>query len=463
MRALCLARDPLLTVDGEPLRSSAVRARLDEVRKSLNSPGKALVACFTGRDLAGTLAYLAALELGHAVLLKEYPDVSVRDALLDIYQPEFVIESGTDPVPAGYTANWSFAEARISVRATPVHQEIHPELAILMSTSGSLGRPKTIRLSYKNIWANARGIADTIHLGPEDVGITSLAAEFIFGMSVANSHFAAGARLVLSRLSITSRGFWRLAETSGVTNFGAVPPSYRMLREMKWQASAHPKLRLAYQSGGGQEPSVTEYFGRMMVANGGGFVNAYGATEAAGRMSYLDPALLFDHLGSVGLPMPEGKIWLNETSGDGLGEIVFSGPNVMMGYARSRADLGRGDDTGGILHTGDLGYFDRGMLYITGRKDRQMKLFGRRITPEDIEQHLAPVGPAAVVPLSDERAILFVEGEAAAYQSSLLDILRVLELPLVALRMQAVDSLPRTSTGKVDFSALRSLTERNAG
>ncbi len=463
MRALCLTRDPVLTVDGEPLPGSAVRARLDEVKKSLHAPVKALVACFTGRDLAGTLAYLAALELGHAVLLKEYPSVSVRDALLDVYQPEFLIESGTDPVPPGYTAKWSFAQTRISVLSTTTRQEIHPELAVLMSTSGSLGRPKTIRLSYKNIWSNAKSIADTVNLGPEDVGITSLAAEFVFGMSVANSHFAAGARLVLSRLSITSRGFWRLAGTNGVTNFGAVPPSYRMLREMKWQAGAYPKLRLAYQSGGGQEPGVTEYFGRVMVANGGGFLNAYGATEATGRMSYLDPALLFDHLGSVGRPMPEGKIWLSGTSGDGLGEIVFSGPNVMMGYARSRADLGRGDDTGGILHTGDLGYFDRGMLYIAGRKDRQMKLFGRRITPEDIEQSLASIGPAAVVPLSDERAILFVEGEAAAYQSALLDILRTLELPLVALRPQAVDSLPRTSTGKVDFFALRSLTERDAG
>lgn len=462
MHELCLARDPVMTAAGEPVPGSTVRARLDQVKKYLSSPGKALVACFTGRDLPGMLTYLAALELGHAVLLKEYPAESVRDGLLDMYQPEFLIESGADPVPAGYEERWSFVDTRISVRSTRTSPDIHPELAVLMSTSGSLGRPKTIRLSYKNIWVNAQSLADTVHFGPADVGITSLPAEFIYGLSIANSHFVAGARLVLSRLSITSRGFWQQFGTSGVTNFGTVPASYRMLHEMNWRAEAYPALRLAHQSGGGQEVSVTKHFGRMMEANGGGFLNAYGATETCGRMAYLEPALLFDHLGSVGQPMPGGQIRLDETPGDGLGEIVYSGPTVMMGYATSRADLGKGDDIGGTLYTGDLGYFDKGMLYIAGRKDRQMKLYGRRITPEDIELQLAAIGPAAVIPLSDERAIVFVEGESAVFKQSLLDILRTLELPLAALRLQSVDSLPRTSTGKINFGALKSLAEGNS-
>jgi acyl-coenzyme A synthetase/AMP-(fatty) acid ligase len=303
-----------------------------------------------------------------------------------------------------------------------------------------------VRLSYTNVASNAQAIIDALGLRPTDIGITSLSSDYSFGLSVVNTHLFAGAPLVVSRLSPTSREFWRLVNQAGVTDFGAVPLSYRLLHSTNWHAGRFPQLRLAYQAGGALEPELVAHFSRMMP-----FCTMYGATEATARMACLPPQLQADHLGSVGRPVPGGRIRLED------GEIVYQGPNVMMGYGRSRSDLAEGDIFGDALHTGDLGRIDRGMLYVLGRKDRQLKLHGKKIAAEDVEQRFAPVGSAAVVTSSAEAAVVFVEGSATAFRPVWFEVLRSLELPAECLRLRPVARLPRTRAGKVDFGALREL------
>lgn len=196
-----------------------------------------------------------------------------------------------------------------------------------------------------------------------------------------------------------------------------------------------------------------------MAGHGGGFCPMYGATEATARMCCLDPDELFEHLGSVGRPVPGGRIRLEGAGADGVGEIVYEGPSVMLGYASGRADLAEGRSVPEVLHTGDLGRLERGMLYVLGRKDRQLKLFGKRVLPDEIERRLAAVGPAAVVPTAADSAVVFVEGRTEPYRDAWLEVLRELGLPAECLALRATPGLPRTGSGKVDLGQLRELAD----
>ncbi len=457
MHSLRLTASPAFVDGVHAVPTETVTAGLDAARHALAGPDKALVAVLTGRDLPGLLAYLAALDLGHAVLLKEHPDAAERDALLAGYQPEFVLDAPGGPVPAGYRVTGELCGARLLGREARADSALHPELAALITTSGSMGRPKAVRLSYANLAANADSIVAALGLRPADVGITSLPVDYSFGLSVVNTHLVVGAPLVLSRLSPTSRRFWQLSGHLGVTNLGAVPITYRLLHGTKWQPAGLPALRLLYQAGGALEPALVEHFGRLMAGHGGGFCPMYGAAEATARMCVLSPDLLFEHLGSVGRPVPGGRVRLSGVTADGVGEIVYQGPNVMMGYASSRADLAAGHRGGDVLHTGDLGRLERGMLYVLGRKDRQFKLHGKRILPDEIERRLAGVGPAAVVPTANDAAVVFVEGAGELFRSAWLEVLDALRLPADCLPLRSVASLPRTTSGKVDLNSLRAL------
>ncbi|WP_441247405.1 AMP-binding protein [Kitasatospora sp. McL0602] len=458
MHSLRLAGDPAFVDGVHAVPPNCTAAGLDAAKRGLSCPDKALVAVFTGRDLAGLLAYLAALDLGHAVLVKEHPDAAERAALLATYQPEFVVDAADGPVPVGYRVTGELCGARVLGRDTRVGSAVHPELAVLITTSGSLGRPKAVRLSYANLAANAESIVAALGIRPTDIGITSLPVDYSFGLSVVNTHLAAGAPLVLSRLSPTSRRFWQVCGHQGVTNLGAVPITYRLLHGTKWQPAGHRALRLLYQAGGALEPALVEHFGRLMADHGGGFCSMYGAAEATARMCVLPPDLLLDHLGSVGHPVPGGRVRLSDVTDDGVGEIVYQGPNVMMGYASSRGDLTAGDTVGDVLHTGDLGRLERGMLYVLGRKDRQLKLHGKRILPDEIERRLAGVGSAAVVPTADATgAVVCVEGSSEPFRDAWLDVLHTLRLPADCLPLRSVVSLPRTSSGKIDLNTLRTL------
>ncbi|MFI9587730.1 AMP-binding protein [Streptomyces sp. NPDC052236] len=459
MRSLRLAGRPAF-IDGiEAVPAESVAVGLESAKRGFTGPDKALVAILTGRDLPGLLAYLAALELGHAVLVKESPDTAARDALLDTYRPEFVVDAGTEPVPAGYRVAGGLCGARVLRSETRADSAMHPELAALITTSGSLGRPKVVRLSYANLAANADSIVASLGIRSSDVGITSLPFDYSFGLSIVNTHLVAGAPLVLSRLSLTSRRFWQVCGRTGVSNLGAVPMTYRLLHSTGWRPAGFPALRIAYQAGGALEPALVEHFGRLMADHGGGFCPMYGATEATARMCCLTPGELFDHLGSVGRPVPGGRVWLRDVTEDGVGEIVYQGPNVMMGYAFSRADLASGHMVGDVLHTGDLGRLDRGILHVVGRKDRQIKLYGRRILSDEIERRLAVVGPAAVLPMPGDSAVVFVEGSGEQFRAVWLDVLRTLELPAECLPLRAVASLPRTGSGKIDLNNLRILAD----
>ena len=152
-----------------------------------------------------------------------------------------------------------------------------------------------------------------------------------------------------------------------------------------------PGLRYLTQAGGQLPTRIKTKIVRSCKRNGVKFYCMYGQTEAAPRMGYL-PWENVEKAGCIGIPVPSGRFWLVDDTGtvidsdDVVGELVYQGPNVSLGYAESAEDLSRADENRGVLMTGDLAKRDReGFYYLVGRKSRFVKLYGNRIDLDSLE------------------------------------------------------------------------------
>ena len=157
-------------------------------------------------------------------------------------------------------------------------------------------------------------------------------------------------------------------------------------------------------------PEMIAAFHDHLRVRGARLVVMYGQTEATARISWVPPDRLDEKLGSIGVPIPGGRL-----AADG-GELVYSGPNVMLGYAQRRDDLALGDVLRGTLRTGDLGHEDGdGFFWVTGRSKRILKLFGHRLNLDEVEERALGRGPVAAVGTDDERVVIYRErGDAPA-------------------------------------------------
>nr|WP_164555341.1 AMP-binding protein [Paracoccus haematequi] len=211
------------------------------------------------------------------------------------------------------------------------------DLAMLLSTSGTTGAVKLVRLSGRNIHSNALAIADYLEIGAQDTAITTLPLHYSYGMSVLNSYLAAGARLVLTEESVTADGFWAQARGAGVTSLALVPTQFELLDKIGFQRATLPSLRYVTQAGGRLDPILAQRFAHAARAEGWQLVIMYGQTEASPRIAYVPPEAVLDNVQSIGRAIPGGRLWIENGQGHPIedagiaGELVYQGPNVMMG------------------------------------------------------------------------------------------------------------------------------------
>jgi len=323
--------------------------------------------------------------------------------------------------------------------------EVHPDLALLLTTSGSTGDPKLVRLSRTAVRTNAEQIAEALEIDGNEVAITTLPLFYSYGLSVLNSHLIRGATVVLERTGIMQRTFWNAAVEHQVTSMAFVPSQYEMLRRLRFDPAKYPALRTLTQAGGRLRTERVTEFAEKMATVGGKLYVMYGQTEAGPRMATLPADRLADKLGSVGRALPGGEFTIEDD------EVVYHGPNVMMGYAETGADLARGDEQGGVLRTGDLGRLDdEGFLFITGRAKRIGKVFGVRINLDDVEKHF----PVAAVP-GEDKLNVFAEGIAEDEARDLrTKIAEWLGTHFSGVVVRSIDSLPLLPNGKIDYRAL---------
>jgi len=428
-------------------------------------PQKSLLFLFARNDLASVVAYLAALAQGHAVaLLDAELNPVLRRQLIERYRPDLVWLAGgaelaeAAELPGAGEEQTGWGDGRCWKFES--HCSLHPELGVLLSTSGTTGSPKLVRLSRSAVAANAASIGQALGLSAADRAVASLPIFYAYGLSVLNSHLLAGASLLLTRAGPVERGFWDTLRRQECSSFAGVPYTYQMLQRLGFENFDVPSLRVMTQAGGRLEPRLVEHFQRHMAARGGRFFVMYGQTEAVARMAVLPPERLSEKLGSVGRAIPGGELCIDPSGAPaglpaGVGEVVYRGPNVMLGYAETAADLARGDEQRGELRTGDLGYLDAdGFLFITGRSKRMGKLFGLRVSLDEVEDLVRERGPAAVVQHGERLLVFCAFGDAGALDALRGELASRLRVHRSGFELRRIDALPTLPSGKIDYPGL---------
>ncbi len=386
-------------------------------------PVRRLVLLAARNDLDSLACYLGALRGGHPVLLAAPNQVADLTA---VHDPDVVITEG-------------WAERRAGTR-----HDLHPELALLLSTSGSTGSPKLVRLSADGLRANAEAIAEYLDIRPTDRAITSLPMHYCYGLSVVNSNLSRGAGLVLTDRSVLDPEFWDAVREHGVTSLHGVPHTFDLLDGLGFERMHLPSLRYVTQAGGRLAPDRVA----RLASHDWRFFVMYGQTEATARMAYLPPELAREHPSAIGVPIPGGSFDLVD------GELVYRGPNVMLGYAESPADLALGRTTH-QLRTGDLGRrTPEGLYEVVGRRSRFLKLFGLRVDLDRVERVLADAGVRAVCAGDDTRLVVAVTSAACRAEAL---VRERFGLPADCVRVVRVDRIPLLANGKPDYRAVARL------
>ena len=415
--------------------STRVALRGDE----LGLDARSVVVLTGDRSIEFVISYLALLDRGHVPLL-------AGDHVHEL------------------AASWD-AAAVIDARRESIEVDhrrhepatIHPDLALLLSTSGSMGSKKLVRLSHTNVSANASAIAEYLDLTVRDRGISSLPFHYCYGLSVLHSHLLVGATVAMCDASVVDPCFRDALERHAVTNVAGVPHTFDLLDRAGPDRLFVPTLRFVTQAGGRMSPEAVRRWINRSETRGVDFYVMYGQTEATARMAYLRPEDGARHPGAIGRPIPGGSFTLRpvDDHDDGVGELVYRGPNVMLGYAERSEDLALGR-TIDELATGDLAKYDSvGDVYeIVGRSSRFVKPFGVRVDLDTLESWLRDrLGDTVDVAVggSDERLTIVAERADPSFVGAL--VRDHTGLPAGAM---IVDDgpVPRTMSGKVDYGAL---------
>jgi len=389
------------------------------------------------------------------------------------------------------------------------------DIAALIYTSGTTGTPKGVMLSHFNLTSLVASLAPLFPLGRSDRVLSVLPLHHTFeltcGMLLPLSR---GARITYLD-ELTGERLEHGLKAGRITAMVGVPALWEMLERKLYArvaergAFAAKVFDLAIEVNRALGKSMGVDAGRLLfgpvheamgghlryLVSGGAALPAdthqlfaglglhltegYGLTEASPVLAVATggPST---RSGAVGRAIPGVELKILEPNGDGVGEILARGPNVMVGYADNEEETRRTIDEDGWLHTGDLGKLDRrGSLMIVGRaKDTIVTSNGENIYPDDVEARLGVIERVeeyVVLGVSDPRGaerIAFVavpksdesltRAERHAKAKSALDKALV-ELPNTlrpAVTLLIDVPLPRTATRKVKRTEVRRLVER---
>ena len=294
----------LISAQGNVITYQSLIVMVDAFSARLTIDGKQLLLLAANNSLQSIVAYLAALRCGIPVILTPHNKPETLNNIDATFQPTILYEPEKDPLAIKYYAKRATNQSFFS-----------NHLAVLLSTSGTTGSAKLVKLSATNIDANAASIVEYLQLSKFERAMTSLPMYYSYGLSVINSHLSIGASLVITKDSVIDESFWTSFTTHQCTSFAGVPYSYELLKRAHFENRHLPSLKYMTQAGGKLPQQLVEYYALLSRTRGWRFYVMYGQTEATARMAYLPLDKLASHPNSIGIAIPGGRFELIDEKG----------------------------------------------------------------------------------------------------------------------------------------------------
>ena len=357
---------------------------------------------------------------------------------------------------------------------------IERDLVALIYTSGSTGKPKGVMLNHAQIMAGSSIVCKYLNITASDRLLAVLPFSFDAGLNQLTTAFQQGSTLVLISFSFAREIVQTLIKEK-ITGLAGVPTLWGLMIQPRSSMAKHqfPHLRYITNTGGKMPQNVLATLRELLPETE--IFLMYGLTEAF-RSTYLPPSQLDLRPTSIGKAIPNTEILVVNDRGKPcqpgeIGELVHRGPTVSMGYwgqpeltaTRLREHPFHPPEVGiqeKVCYSGDLVTTDEaGFLYFVGRRDTMIKSSGFRISPTEVEEVLMAsnkLQTTAVIGVADDllgQAIKAFVVKAEGFDLDLDALLQfcMTKLPRYAVpqQIEILEKLPQTTSGKVDYAALR--------
>lgn len=406
---------------------------------------------------------------------------TLADLLPGLPSLEFIVATGEDPLPdLPLPVHRMDTLSTVTAQQNRREQSISKDLAAILYTSGSTGKPKGVMLSHANVMAGSSIVSTYLQITSTDRILAALPFSFDAGLNQLMTAFQQGGTTVLLNF-VFAREIVQMLLKERITGLAGVPTLWSLLAQANstLQKQPLPDLRYITNTGGAMPQAVLAILRKTLPATS--VFLMYGLTEAF-RSTYLPPEEVDRRPTSMGKAIPDTEILVvndkGQLCGPGeIGELVHRGPTVSMGYWGRPEDTARAlrpnpllppelGDCEKVCYSGDLVKMDEdGFLYYVGRRDTMIKSSGFRVSPTEIEEVLFQSGglrQAAVIGVPDDALGQSIKAFVVAREGHTVDAAHLIahcadRMPryMVPKLVEVLPELPKTTSGKVDYPALR--------
>lgn len=423
---------------------------------------RSLILVISENSIGSILAYIFCILKKHPVLIVDAktPPKKIKN-IINNYNPKFIFCSKINykNLKRQFLNEYSFFDQHLLKNTNYKKTQIDKNLAILLSTSGSMGSTKFVKLSYQNLSCNTYSILNYLKLKSNDTAITNLPISYSYMLSIINTHLEIGGKILVSKLSVVQKEFWNIFNSQKITSFNGVPYTYEILKKIGLKNMNLKYLKYFTQAGGKLDLTILQELVKFSIKNKIKFIVMYGQTEASPRISYLDSKFANKKIGSIGKAIPGNKIYLVDENKNKIhkpytnGQIVCEGKNIFMGYSKNLLDLKKKHFSNKLM-TGDLGYFDKdNFFYLTGRINKIVKIFGNRIDLEFLENEMKKLKYDVFCLGKNDKIYIFYRKK---YNKKILLLYaeKISKISLKYLEGIKLKSLPRTINKKISYKKL---------
>lgn len=423
----------------------------------LNPVEKGLIFLYNDNQLSSIEVLLNFYGTAHAIaVLGQKLHTDFKDRLEREYRPKYIFDQSREQIE-GYALKEFSETVKIFVKEDyKTEVAIHPDIKILLSTSGTTGVPKLVKLSDENLYQNAISILQYMPILETDVVPLNVPINFVYGFSIFTTNCMRAAKIVCTDKDIMQKAFWDEMEEYGYSTLGGVPYLYENLNRIGFFRKDSSSLRYMTHTGGVINGELRKTIFNYCQEFGKEFYAQYGQTEAGGRMAYLTTDGLLQEETSIGTPVQGGSFQIDgETD-----ELLFLHPSICGGYANKLEDLSSYEQPA-VLRTGDTARRgENGLYYITGRIKRIMKLFGIRLNLDEVEFILKNEleGDTFVCLNSNDKKIIVLYDNSEINPQIITDTIKnKLRINPQYVRTEHIQSFPLSQNGKINYPLLQNL------
>lgn len=390
----------IITENNERISYKSLKKQIEEFNRNILSE-RSLVIIMASNTLGSIVGYISCLNYKNVpIMLRCNLDAEQLEKYMSDYNVNYVW------LPEKWLQNYDNTlrekckeiyskHGYVLLMVSEKKVKLNSELALLLTISGTMENRKLVRLSYTNIASNTKSICKYLEIKESDRAVTSLPMSYTYGLSVINTYLYKRATILLTDMHIYSKEFWEYFKRNRGTSFSGVPYMYEMLIKLGILRSNIKTMEIMTVAGGKLSINDEKYLLKYADEYNKKLIVMYGQTEAAVRISYRPYENMSRKMGSIGIAIPGGSMWLEKQNGDIVitpydnGEIIYKGENVSMGYAHDYSDLIKGNTNRGVLHTGDIGYIDEdGYFYILDSCDSGINVNDQHMDLRDMEKML---------------------------------------------------------------------------